>query len=427
MGETDDPRAALDAKDVTTRAAAARDLARVGTWDDVEPLVRMAQSERSSAIRLYTAAAAAAIVARHRGAAGQVQLGPDQQQALLGWIGSRDPGTNPGLLMVLSSVADRRALDRLGRMLRDPRNGVRMGAAAAIRRRALSGAAVDDEGLPAAVREWMRHPRIPPDSLLELVYLVGEAGWAELADEVRRAASAGRPHVAGSAETLERLAARSEVQSWEGLWVSDGLDVLEINEEPGPRRWLAIGGGRLGSSDHPSGDLVVSDGRMRLDGEGAAFRQVWAPVLGQAEDRLLAIQCQGTTWWQQSGRELVSCVDALLDELHLAEPVCLAEIARRLEAVDGPLAVRARALIAWKSGDSGAALDLLGTLAQHKRPRADIFWWLGRIHADLDHPDQARTALEAFLDRSGKRSPWRAPATELLAQLAGSARSEPPG
>ena len=63
--ETVDPREGLSAKDVTTRTASARELARIGTWDDVPRLVQMATSEKSSAVRLWTAAAAADIAHRH--------------------------------------------------------------------------------------------------------------------------------------------------------------------------------------------------------------------------------------------------------------------------------------------------------------------------------------------------------------------------
>ena len=52
MGETEDPRAALGAKDVRTRAAAARDLARQGSWGDLEALVDVALGDKSTSVRL---------------------------------------------------------------------------------------------------------------------------------------------------------------------------------------------------------------------------------------------------------------------------------------------------------------------------------------------------------------------------------------
>ena len=59
MGETEDPRQALSSKDVAIRAAATRDLARCGGWDDVVSLVQHAKEDKSSAVRLYAAASAA--------------------------------------------------------------------------------------------------------------------------------------------------------------------------------------------------------------------------------------------------------------------------------------------------------------------------------------------------------------------------------
>ncbi len=399
MGETNDPRKALGAKDVRTRAAAARDLAREGTWEDLEVLVGMALGEKSSAVRLYTAGAAADIAARERRLAGPEGLSAVRREQLHAWVRPMDPGANPSLLMLLTAAGDGAALDKLGRILRDPRNGVRMGALAALRRLALSAASQGLDALPERVEGWLAHPKAPPDVILDLVHLVGEAGWTRCRSALARSASAGRPHGAAVEQALERLSLREQPETWEGLWASRGLDVLEVSPE-GPLGWVLVHQGR-----------VWSEGK-RPDLEGA--RLVWAPVLGEApEIRRLALQEGGHTWWRLEAMALVKQVDELVEALpHELAP--LGALAGSLQEVEGVVSQRAQAILRWRGGDLAGAIELLESLTLRSKPRADLYWWLGRARLDDGQTEAGLASLQTFLERAGKRARYRAEAQALV-------------
>lgn len=72
MAETEDPVAALSAKQLPIRAAGARDLALTGTHIHLELLLRTAIRDVSPGVRLGCAAAAADILTRYRLEPGEV-------------------------------------------------------------------------------------------------------------------------------------------------------------------------------------------------------------------------------------------------------------------------------------------------------------------------------------------------------------------
>jgi predicted Zn-dependent protease len=89
-----------------------------------------------------------------------------------------------------------------------------------------------------------------------------------------------------------------------------------------------------------------------------------------------------------------------------------------LEAIEGTLATRSRALIAWRLGDLPTARALLEELAGHKKPRPDVWYWLARVAADQGDKGKAIEAVDAFLEKVGKRAEYRKEAEELRASLA---------
>jgi hypothetical protein len=341
-----------------------------------------------------------------------VPLTPAERIQAHKWAKSNDPGANPAILMVYSALADAEAIEKLGRVLRDPRNGVRAGAITAVRRLALSGAPGGREELAAALAGWLSGGKLPADITVELVRLIGEIGIFGVDAELRAAASTGRPHAAAVEEAFQRLRIRAQPESWQGLWLSDGLDVFEPGEPSAVRSWVVI---------HP-----VEEGLMWAAANGSQrfalplgpgpIRMVWAPRQGSA-DRFVAIQKDGATWWRQDAKELATAVDDLLTGFDADDASTLDAIAGWLEPVEGTLATRARALVAWRAGESERARVLLEELAGHKRPRADIFWWLGRVNADLGRKAEAIAAIDEFLERSGKRAEFRTEAEALKASL----------
>jgi hypothetical protein len=414
--ETDDPRAALEATDVTTRSAAARDLALVGTWTDLAELVRHASEDKSAAVRLYAASAAADIVARHRGAAGQAALDDAQRAQVHAWVRAIDPGTNPGLLMMLSAVPDEASIERLGRMLRDPRNGVRAGAAMAIRRMALSGAAIRFDALKSAFDAWLASGKLPLDATLELIKLIGELGWRGFEQKLRPLNALGKLHAAAIEEVGARLKLRDDPAAWEGVWITEGLDVLEIpGAKAPPRDWIAI---RDGVWARPGGEearIEYDHGLATVDGE--PVRMIWAPRVGQPDVRVAAVQRAGRTFWKAEGKDLAGMVDEWFDRFVPEDRATMAAIARWLATVDGTLATRARAIVAWKSGATADAIAILEELAGHKKPRPDVYYWLGVVYAEAGRKADAKAALDGFIDKAAKKAEFRKEAEELRAKL----------
>ena len=410
MGQqSSDPRERIRDKQVTVRAAAVRELQRVGKLDDLDLLVGLAIQDKSPAVRLYAAAAAADVVGRFRGAAGQQSLGPSERQAIHDRVRRVDPATNPGLLMLLSATADKRSLDRLGRMLRDPRNLVRGGAAMALRRMAISGGALGRDDIAASVRSCIGHPKMKADSLGELVRLIGEVGWLDLEDAVRRAAPRVNPEAVS--EAMERLDQRRRPSAYDGIWQDEGLDVVEINDEPRPGGWLAVAGG---SAHRPGGEapFELEDGRSTIGGSPA--RLVWASQLGAAQDRVEAIQVEGATYWSVPAATLVAEVDSWVGQLTPGGAgVALATVA----AVEGAPAARARVALAWRAERSDAAADDLAWLLGQRRPRADVHFWHARILVMQGDAEGAKAAIETFLGRAGKRTGYVEEANELLQTL----------
>jgi len=404
MSETEDPRAALADGDVTARAAAARELARTGTWSDLALLVKLAKTDKSPSVRLYTAAAASDITAKHRGAAGQKRMTRKQASEVQDWVKSFDPGINPSLLMMLSGVANTDAIKRLGRMLRDPRNGVRAGAATALRRMSVSSAAVGDKSVPKAAKEWLRSKKLPPDAILEILKLVGELGWSNMGEESRMAAGAGRLHMPAFDEVQQRQAARKDPASWHGLWCSDGADAL-CSPVDGVVDWIVIDGNKAWSRDGELGDVSVEETASVGD---VAYRMIWTGRVG-SNDLFVAIQGGGKTYYQIEGKGLVTAVDDLYAELGVGA----LPIAKWLDDVEGALAIRARAIALWAGGDLDGSLKILTTQTSHKRPRNDLFYWLGRVKADKGDKGGALQALETFLAKAAKRGALR-PAGEAL-------------
>ena len=415
MGETEDPRQALSSKDVAIRAAATRDLARCGGWDDVVSLVQHAKEDKSSAVRLYAAASAADILSRHRGLQGQKPLTTAQKAQVLDWVAGVDPGANPSLLMLLSGLGERKAVDRLGRMLRDPRYEVRGGSATGLRRMALSAAAQTNSEISSAMRDWFAHSKIPPDSILELIKLVGEAGFFNLADQARSAATAGRPHGAASEEALARLDARHQQEHWTGLWRSTGLDVLEINPNPREAGWIAIADGRLHrGGESTTAPLELKEG-IASAGDLGPMRMIWAQQLGFGEDRFAAIQGAGMTWWKVEKANLPASIEQLA-------PTFSSEVAEAITAwlgePEGAAAKRVLPLLHWRMGRGEEAVQFFADLTSKGRPKNDSYWWYGRILADLGRTKAACHALDTFLSKiKGKDTPWKLEATALRKAL----------
>ena len=410
MTKVDEARAALQGKDVAERAAAARVLASHGVWSDIDGLLAIAMGDKSPSLRIYTAAAATRIVLRTRMAG---ELGSAEERAVLEALRRYNPQGNPTILMVLGALGTSTARSRLGRLLRDPHSDVRLAAAAAVRRAALSQAAHGDADLPRDVEVWLGSRKTPPDTRAELVRLAGEAGWAELAGALRSAVAEGGGVAEAAQEGLKRLAERERPEAWHGLWIQAGADVLD-EEEPGEQAaWLLVADGVV----HDGSDARAVEprgGALDIAGLGTA-RRLWAPQV-KAEGVFPAIQLPSATYWRCEGKALAKVVEERIRELG-AHPVGCRWLAEQLAEVDGAVAPRARALALWKGGDAAAASEAFDRLLGVKKPKADLYWWRANMALGEGALDDARSYVDDYLAKAPKKAAYRGEAEALKASL----------
>lgn len=417
--ETDDPRAALKAKDLPTQAAGARDLALVGTWDDLDELLELATSHKRTGLRLIAAAAAADILHRTRTGAAEHAPSRDQIEAVLERVKRTDPGLNPSSLMLLSAFPERTVIDRLGRFLRDPRNDVRTGAAVAVRRMAVSHTLIDHPGkavLQAAIGRWLADRRTPPDALTALVSLVGNLGWESLSDAVFGVQSGSAPVVEAVTLARERLNACKSLDAFSGIYVSDGLDALEQDAAAREGGLLLVHGGSVVVDSADAVPVELDDGRLRTAALDGAARLVWIPRLGVHEMQA-ALQVPGRTWYRLEGKEAVQWVDANGHLLEARHRPAAGGLLPTIAELEGAVGARGRAIGSWLEGDLDAADEALTSLTDAKKPRADLFFWLARLRLEQGRTDAARDALTRFLDKASKRAPFRPAAEALLESL----------
>jgi len=264
---------------------------------------------------------------------------------------------------------------------------------------------------------------MPPDTLLELIRIVGEVGWNDLADRVRASATAGRPHVEASADALARLSIRSDAGAWNGLWLSDGLDVLEVNPEVRVPEWRAVYAGEI-FGPSVSAEMAIGDDGVAEAG-GVRWRMIWVPRQGETGTFHALQTDDGRTFYKLDGLALISAVSTLHESLAHAHPDCLKLAASSLEVEEtedakSPKPIKgsfaARAILHWRAADAAGAIEILTEVTQGKKPRADDVYWLGVIQADAGDSG-AKATLKKYLKVAAKKAPNRSKAQELLAGL----------
>ncbi len=407
--ETEDPRAALTDRKVAIRAAGARDLGRMGTWEDFARLVELGWKDPSLAVRLHAAGAAADWVGARRGAQGQEQLSPAQQAQVMSWALSFDPGTNPSMLMLLAAAPVQEALTRLGRVLRDPRGDVRLGVVTAVRRMVLSAVA-DPEPVAAALKAWLAEDRVPPDTRSELARIAGEAGLPALRPELlllRRTL----PELAALLDgALDRLDDRLRGPTWTGPWRSEGLDVFELGD-PRADDLLLVGGDAWVEPDRACVFSLV-DGHGDVD--GGRVRMVWATPLGSAEPRA-ALQHAGRTWWRLDAPTAVTRVEESVPALRALGAPAASALAAWVSTLQPMVGERLAGISAWLSGDLQGAERLLGEAIEKKKAPPELSLWRAHVRVGLGRVADAHADAQAFLDRAPKSSDLRTEAESLLA------------
>ena len=175
--ETEDPIAALDEKSIAVRAAACRDLTRMGTVAHLERLARSAGSDKSPAVRLGTVAAASDILSRRRLDGADVALSDSARMEIIDLFKRVDPSKNPGVFSVFATLDMAAGLSRVSIGLRDPRQEVRKGAGVGLMRLCISRARQGDMELEAAVVKLLTDHRMRPDAVAEVARVCRAAGY----------------------------------------------------------------------------------------------------------------------------------------------------------------------------------------------------------------------------------------------------------
>lgn len=400
----DDARTALRDGDVAARSAAARTLALSGDLDDLAELVARAQADKSSAVRLYAAAAAADVVSRSRGSA----LPADLRTSIDAWVGRTDPALNPSLLMMWSVYPERSVLSRLLRMLRDPRSEVRAGAAVAIRRMVLAAQAMDFEIAEVLVAEALQRA-LAPDAVVEMVRLSGEVGWTHIDDVLRKVGGQSGAIREAVDEALDRNRLRASPTCMAGYWVDLGVDVQQAGE-PSGAGYLAIHAGEAATEAGPV-TVTFDDGRLAVD--GAPARLLFASPPGPSTERVAVLQTSARTYWRQQGEALVELIDSGVP----LPGVAYASMTPDLADLEGPAGTRARVVASWGMGDLATAKAGIDDLTEKKKPRQDLWYWRARIYADLGDRDEALACVEQFLSKARASHPLRAVAEAFRGEL----------
>lgn len=414
--ETQDPRATLRARSIHERCAAARDLARFGTPDDIPTLVQLAQDDLSPAVRLGAAGAAADILSRYRVGPARDALDDDRRRALFDLFKGMDPGVNAGLFSMLACIGLPEGLKRILVGLRDPRGDVRLGAAIGLLRLCSSSAVHGDAAVEAAVVETLRDPRLKPDALAEVAWVAARVGFRTARPAIAALELAGNHRdLADKALAL--------IDSYEaplfGAWFTDGRDASEVNPVPAAPTGFAVFG--------PAGALMGDgdDGATwsYLDGVlPGGIRRMLLRRVGDVE-AAPAFQLGGRTWYAADEDQLMAAVELVarpdaLDWGALAAASPLDEHAPQVFAAHLPAGAPgdyARGLLCARAGDLPGAVEALVASVEGKRkvPR-DATYFAGRALLAAGRVDEGRALLDAFAKKARKKDPRREAAEALL-------------
>ncbi len=411
MAEPEVP--SLDAEDVPTRVAAVRELGLHGQPDIISRLVELARTDSSPAIRLATAAAAADILSRYRVGPRAKTLGLEERRKLLALFNGIDPGVNSGLFSMLASLGLPEAVGRISIGLRDPRGGVRVGAAVGLLRLACSVQAHGDEELESRIVALLQDKRLKPDALAEVAEVCAAVGYTSAIPVLEElSTSAGQADVVGtSLERLQALEANPPV----GGFSSDGRDAGEVDDSP------ALGTAKLALG--PTLSLLLENGK-RTWGDALTppdMRRLYIRPIGAIEP-VEALQWRGRTWYRVAQPELeeigLEAIDLEAIDLPKAKKGGVQLNGRRLKELfqeqvrpDSARGRFLRAMIDLCVGDADAAREELVAGAAMKKIPPELHYFLGEL---APTKKAAKENLEAYISKTKGKGPFAARATKLL-------------
>lgn len=402
--ETQDPLASLSSPKLSERAAAGRDLSKMGAPDVIPRLVHMAQHDPSPAVRLTMASAAADILSRYRAGPRAAELDEAARRALQGLFRGVDPGVNAGLFSMLACLGLPGGFQQIAVGLRDPRGSVRVGAAVGLMRLCMSVATMGDADLEARVVGLLRDRRLKPDALAEVARVCAAVGYRSARPVLSELVLSG-VHGEAVSTALDVLAATGAPLS--GAWVSDGRDAGEVALEGAlpPALWAFHESGVVEAG--PEGWVLVPDASP------SAVRRMFIRRVGEPEPAP-ALQAAGRTFYRAREPELIEAVDraaraeSLDGEALPAEDMAPPEDGIAAAALapglgEGGPALRARGLLLARAGHREAALASFEAASQAKKAPVDTWFFLGELALALGRPDEARACWESFLKKEKRK------------------------
>lgn len=403
--ETADPLKALNSRSIHDRCAAARDLSQIGLPEHIGVLTQKAATDKSPAVRLVTAGAVADILSRYRREPARAELDEATRMSMLNTFRVVDPGKNAGLFPMLACLDLPIVVGRIATGLRDPRAGVRVGAAVGLLRMCTTIVHLGDAELEARVVALFSDNRLRSDALAEVARVCGACGYTSALPVLQRL-DLGGAHGEFVDEMVEVLAGALERPV--GLWTSDGRDAGEIDPDPtDPPATLVVGeaDAMVHTAEGGFGAPVAldRDGLRRMH-----FRRVGA------QEPAPALQALGRTWYPADADAIGALVDAAVAVQALdwsaTAPVDAGAgaVADALIPHLGDTAAedRGAALLLQAAGRADAARERLEAACGKKKCPPDTWFFLGEARAAAGDGDGARAAWEATIKKTRKKSLW---------------------
>ena len=409
MPETKDPMAALDAKDIPTRAAGARDLALAGGPEVIDRLLSIATRDSSQGVRLAAAGAAADILSRHRLPPREALIPADDRARWLATVIAVDPGLNTGLFAVCGTLGTPAAFNRVLIGLRDPRQDVRAGACVGLWRAIGSSAVNGDVETEGRVVATLSDARIRVETRVEIARICADAGYRSALEPARSLPEQATRQTRTAAEELVvRLEAAPTLT---GIWVDEGLDVMAVGLKGRVGTICAILG---------EGDAVFTEegGEVSRSTLPAPLRVLRAKA-GDKESPGPVLQIGSRCWWPAAGEELCAFGDRLIAAGRFD---CLNACDELLGTHSAGLRVRGAALL--HQGQVADALLVLEACVAGKKVPADAWWYLAEALQRLERGGEAAPHLQRYLAQAGKRAPVLEEARRRLSLFGGAAPPE---
>ena len=396
MGETADPLLALDAKDIPTRAAGARDLGKTGAVEHLDRLIALSIGDKSPGVRLSTATAAADILSRVRLDPARGLVATSDRERWLAVVSSVDPSLNTALFQIAAVLDIPAGVQRVVTGLRDPRHDVRAGACVGLWRLIQSGANNGNTELERRVVAVLADKGLRIETRAEIARMCSCVGYLSARDAAE--AMAGEA-IRLTKTLLDATVVRfSNPPSLLGLWVSDGADTDEAAQKRKAGTQLAV----LGQDD-----------AIRLDGSHVERGPLAGPVrtvLTRKEgESALAVQVGQRTFWAADPEDVCAFGDTVLASKHAAW----------LDDADGILGtssagLRVRGVRLLAQGKLAEGLETLEAAVAGKKVPADAWWHLADALARSGRAEEGRPHLEKYLAKAGKRAPFSDEAKKRL-------------